>query len=65
MAMEYLIFEVLGYIICFVLSVLFVRWVFKINDIITYQKRQYMMLRQIARKLGVDEGIIKDIDTKN
>jgi hypothetical protein len=65
MEMEYLIFEVLGYIICFVLSVLFVRWVFKINDIITYQKRQYMMLRQIAKKLGVDEGIIKDIDTKN
>jgi hypothetical protein len=51
-------------IVAFILSVLFVRWVFKINDMIAYQKRQYMILRQIAIKLGVDEILINDIDNR-
>jgi hypothetical protein len=46
----------------FLVGVFITRWVFKIEVIVEYQKKQYMMLRQIAYKLGVDEEIIKDID---
>jgi len=46
----------------FLIGVYITRWIFKIEAIVEYQKKQYMILRQIANKLGVDEAIIKDID---
>ncbi len=48
--------------IMFLIGVYITRWIFKIEVIVEYQKKQYMILRQIANKLGVDEIIIKDID---
>lgn len=54
----YLLFSFLAFII----SVAIVRWIFNISDFLRYQKQQYMMLRQIAHKLGVDQEYISEID---
>lgn len=53
------------YAACFIMCVLFVRWIFKIGSIVSYHKKQYLLLRQIAEKLGVDEMLLHDIDKRN
>lgn len=57
---------VLFYFLCslliFIISVVFLRWVFEVDKIADYQRRQYMLLRQIAEKSGVETDLIREID---
>ena len=57
-----IIVYILCYLLLFLISVLIARWIFKINDIVDYQHKQYLLLRQIAYKLGVEEKHIAEID---
>lgn len=60
--MDLLVGYLVGYIIVFLISVFIIRAIFQIPTIVEYQKKQYMILRQIAHKLGVEEDKIQDID---
>jgi hypothetical protein len=58
---ELLLIVVLPFLM-FLVGVFITRWVFRIELMVEYRKKQYQMLKQIAHKLGVDEDIIKNID---
>jgi len=52
----YLLFAFLGIL----LSVIIVRWLFKINEMAAYQKSTMYLLKNIAEKSGVSKEIIQE-----
>jgi len=46
----------------FIGGIFLTRWIFRIDILVEYQKKQYMILRQIAQRSGVDEELIEEID---
>ena len=51
------------YIIPFTIAVYVMRMVFKINKFDKYQTAQTILLAEIAKKQGVDEDVIKEIES--
>ena len=51
------------YIIPFTIAVYVMRMVFKINKFDKYQTAQTILLAEIAKKQGVDEEVIKEIES--
>lgn len=51
------------YIIPFTIAVYVMRMVFKINKFDRYQTAQIILLAEIAKKQGVDEEVIKEIES--
>jgi hypothetical protein len=60
--METIIPYLLVGFIFFIIGVLITRWIFKIDTIVDNQKKQYMMMRQVAKALNVEEDTILEID---
>ena len=48
--------------IFFIIGVLITRWIFKVDTIVEYQKKQYLMLKQLANKMGVGADSLLEID---
>ncbi len=55
----YLILSFIGFIV----GVFITRWIFRIDTMVEYQKKQYMILREMARRNGVNENLIEEIDS--
>lgn len=50
------------YFIGFIITVFLVRWIFRIDRILTNLDKQYEVTKLMAEKMGVDELDIKKID---
>jgi hypothetical protein len=51
------------YIGLFILAAYILRWIFKVNKFDRYQTAQIRLLAEIAKKQGVDEEVLIDIES--
>ena len=51
------------YIGLFILAAYILRWIFKVNKFENYQVAQTMLLAEIAKKHGVDEDVLREIES--